>query len=298
MNRIKNVLIIGLGAIGSIYAAKLSQNKALDFRVLLDSSRLDKYKLNGIVFNSKRYDFNYLLDTETGFKADLILIATKSTNFMHAAKMISNFVNDDTVIMSLLNGLSSEKILEGMYGDEKVLYSYYLGHAGMKAGNSIEWDGIGQIYFGEKSGEISEKVRLVSSLFSESGISYAYSEDIISAMWQKLVINIGANQTLAVFKLPYGYFNNREVRQYSIELMQEAIEVAKALQVSGTDKFLQTALDVLDCMTEGTKPSMLQDVECGRETEVDIFAGEICRLGKVFNIDTPKNAQVLQLLSK
>lgn len=297
MKDIKKVLVLGLGAIGSICATKLHEYNPECVEVLLDKSRFDKYKKSGIRFNNKRYDFEYRLDSDILYKADLIIIATKSTSFDKACDMIKNFIHEDTIIMSLLNGISSEEKLIEKYGKEKVLYSFYQGHSSMKVDNKINFDGIGDFYFGEaKNIEHSENVLAVKDLFDKIGLNYKIPEDMISALWQKLIINIGANQPLALVRRPYSAFKtSKYVRNISFDLMSEAVKIAKILEIKGADSFLDYAFDILGTIPDDLKPSMLQDIENGKETEVDIFAGEICKLGKKHNVPTPKNRLVLNI---
>lgn len=297
MKEIKKVLVLGLGAIGSIYATKLYDYSPECVNVLLDKSRVDSYKKKGIIFNKKRYDFEYLLDTDILYKADLIIIATKSPNFNQAVEMIKNFVSENTIIMSLLNGISSEEILIEKYGAEKVLYSYFLGHASMKSGNNIVFDGIGDIFFSEAVSRNSENVLAVKDFFDKVGISYQIPGDMTSSMWQKFVINIGANQPLALVRRPYAAFKtSKYVRNISYDLMSEAVKIAQKLNIKDADKFIDRTFDVLYSMPAEQKPSMLQDIENGNETEIEIFAGEVCRLGKIHGVPTPKNRIVFNIL--
>lgn len=298
MKEIKNVLIIGLGAIGSIYATKLHDFDSGCVRILLDKSRYEKYSRDGIIFNGKKYNFNYVLDTETNFKADLILIATKAADFEKASDMIKNFVGQDTIILSLLNGISSEEILFKKYGKENVLYSYFIGNSSMKSGIEINFDGVGDIIFGEAQNQnYSEKVQIIKNFFHKVNINYKIPEDMLSSLWQKFIINIGANQTSAIIKAPYEAFRKSEyVKTIAYGLMSEAVEIANVLGINNTDKFINNAFELLCNIPPELKSSMLQDIENKKPTEVDIFAGEICRLGEKYNISTPKNELVFNII--
>lgn len=297
MKEIKNVLVLGIGAIGSIYATKLYDFNPNCVKVLLDESRYDRYKSNGIIFNKQRYDFDYLKDTDTNFKADLILIATKATDFQKASDMIKNFIHDETIIMSLLNGISSEDILISKYGKEKILYSYFLGHSSMKSGSEISFDGVGTVFFGEeKNIDYSENVEVVKAFFDNANIDYNIPEDMLSAMWQKFIINVGINQTLSIVNLPYGGFNNQHVRNIAKGLMNEAVEIAKAVGIKDCEKFIENTFKMVDSMPLELKPSMVQDIDNDKLTEVDIFAGEVCRLGKKYDITTSENEMVFNII--
>lgn len=282
---IKNVLICGLGAIGSIYATKI---KNANLKILLDESRIERYQRDGLYFNNQRYDFSYILPSENNFKADLIIIATKSTGFLSAIKGLENFITEKTIILSLLNGIRSEDILKEHYSNTKVLYSYYVGHASMKTQNKVFYDGIGNIVFGEINNEkLSDDVLALKNFFDKEKIDYIIPKDMLSSMWKKFIINLGLNQTTALFQAPYGIFKVEYARKIAQNLMQEGVILAQKVGAKGN--FIEDAFKLIDEMPPEYKTSMEQDVEQGRKTEVDIFAGEVCNLGKKYGISTPYN---------
>ncbi len=298
MNEIKNILIIGLGAIGSVYATQFHDFDSNCVKILLDETRFKKYSENGVIVNGKRYDFNYVLDTQTDYKADLILIATKSPDFERASDMIKNFVKEDTIIMSLLNGISSEEILFKKYGYEKVLYSYFIGCAVMRSGLETSFDRMGTLVFGEaQNKEYSKNVKKVKDLFDKVGIVYQIPEDMLASLWKKFVINIGINQTSAALNAPYSVLQeSKQARKFADDLMLEAVQIADKIGIQDAESFIQAAFDLIDTMPSELKPSMLQDVDHKKETEVDTFAGEVCKLGKKYNVPTPKNELVLDII--
>ena len=117
MNKINNVIICGLGAIGTIYAEKLKG--CTNLKILADEKRIERYKKNPVIFNGKKCDFDFILPDEKNFKADLIIISVKNSGLVDAAASIKNFVDENTIILSLLNGISSEEYLASFYGWEK-----------------------------------------------------------------------------------------------------------------------------------------------------------------------------------
>ena len=103
MKEINNILICGLGAIGGYYAAKIFESK-YTLKVLVDEQRLKKYTEEPRIINNKPYIFDYILPAHNDYKADLIIIATKSDGLKSAIKNIKNFVSENTIILSFLNG--------------------------------------------------------------------------------------------------------------------------------------------------------------------------------------------------
>ena len=139
MKDIKNVLICGIGAVGSIYANKINEYDGNCLKVLVDKKRLENYTKSPKIFNGKPLNFNYILPENNDYKADLIIIATKFDALNDVIKNIKNFVKEDTIIMSLLNGVTSEEIIAQEYGWTHTLLSYFIGHSAMRTGNNITY---------------------------------------------------------------------------------------------------------------------------------------------------------------
>lgn len=151
----KNVIICGLGAVGMTYASKLggkSRGKC-NLKILVNEERLERYLKNKPVLNGVEQDFNYILPDDN-FDADLIIIATKASGLDSAVKMIKNFVSSKTIILSLLNGISSEEVIRSAYPEAKVLKSYFIGHSAVRVGNSVKQDGVGEIVMERDDGLI------------------------------------------------------------------------------------------------------------------------------------------------
>lgn len=296
MNEIKKVLLCGLGAIGTIYADKLQRYNPENFRVLVDELRMEKYLRNPIKFNGKQLDFNYILPPATDFKADLIIIATKFTGLNDAIRNIKNFVKEDTIILSLLNGVTSEDIIAAAYGKEKLLYSYFIGHSSVRSGNSITHDDVNTIVFGAEN-NLSEKVLTVKNFFDKTGINYKIPDDIKRSMWLKFMLNVCANQPTAILRMTFGeMLENKHFMQFAINIMKEVETVAKAEGINNTETMIDETLNHLALMIPDGKTSMLQDVESGRKTEVAMFAGTVIDFGKKHKFPTPYNKILKEMI--
>ncbi len=291
MKDIKNVLICGIGAIGSIYASRLQNYDKEHLRVLVDKERLERYTKSPILFNGHALYFNYVLPSETDFKADLIIIATKFSGLAEARENIKNFVNDDTVILSLLNGVTSEEILAEKYGWDKLLLSYFIGHSAMREGRNIVHDGVSTIVFGSRENSaVSENVSRVKKYFDKTGIDYKIPVDMRYSLWLKFMLNVCANQSTAILRMTFGeMLENDKFMEFAVNIMKEVQLIAKAEGVNNTENMIEKTIEHLHTMIPDGKTSMLQDVEAGRQTEADMFAGTIVKLGKKHGIPTPYN---------
>ncbi len=299
MEEIKKVLICGIGAVGSVYANLISNYDNENLRVLVDKTRYEKYVKNPKIFNGKELVLNYILPEEKEFKADLIIIATKYSGLHDSIKNIKNFVKDDTIILSLLNGVTSEEIIAKEYGWKHLPLAYFIGHSAMRKGNIITHDGTGYIVFGIKdpqNTDINDK-KLLEDFFQKANITYKTPEDIYRSLWLKYMLNVSTNQPSAILKMTFGQMqNNPNFRKFMIDIMQEVIEIAKASGVKNTETMINEALTSFDKMIPDGKTSMLQDVEEGRKTEVEIFASTMVELGKKYNIPTPYNKILKEMI--
>lgn len=283
----KKIIICGLGAVGLTYAAKFKGK--CDLRILVDSDRLERYSNNKPVFNGKTMDFEYILPEKKDFTADLIIIATKAQGFLSAVKNIKNFVGNNTIIISLLNGVSSEEIIASEYPQASVLHSYFIGHSAVRIGNSVTQDGVGEI--------VIEKNPIIIDLFERYEINYSCPNDILYSMWLKYTMNIFSNQTSAILNMTFGELKRNEAFiGFAKKIIAEVCLIAEKRGVNNLDNLERDALNALSKMCDDGKTSMHQDILAGRKTEVDIFAGEIIRLGKKYNIETPYNQVLYDLI--
>ena len=299
MDEIKNVLICGIGAVGSIYAVKIQNSKNHNLKVLVDVERFKKYKSSPLIFNDVEYNFDYVLPEDQNFKADLIIIATKFSGFSRAKEDIKNFLKDDTIILSLLNGVTSENDLAGLYGWKRVLLSYCICHSAVRRGRCVVHDGVSKIVFGanEFFENSKENVLKVKSFFEQCGIDYEIPDDIKRSMWLKFMLNISANPLSAIFRMTFGeMLKNAKFMDMAYKIILEAQQIAIAEGIKNADTMPNEAMQLFNAMIPEGKTSMLQDVEAGRKTEIDLFSGAVVKLGEKYNIPTPYNKFVKEMV--
>lgn len=283
---IKNVIICGLGALGITYAAKLKD--FCNLRILADKNRIKKYKNNTPIFNDKKLYLDYITPVEN-FASDLIIIATKSFGLNSAINYIKNFVTNKTIIISLINGISSEKRILEAYPQAEVVRSFYIGHSAMAEDINGEkrffQDGIGKIVF--------EKNLILEDFFKTNKIDYEVSNNIEYSQWVKLGVNIVLNQLSAIYKSTVGELRKRA--DYEImanNLLEEVKKIAIAEKVDYMENYIKDVFDSANLIADSGKTSMYQDVIQKKKTELNIFSGEIILLGKKYGIETPYNQEI------
>ena len=294
MKTIKNVLICGLGGLGCICASHIQKYKTAQIKVLVDKSRYEKYLNTETYFNDEPFKFDVILPEEKNYKADLIIIATKYDGLDFAIKGIKNFIKSNTIIISLLNGISSEELIAEKYGWNNIILSFYIGHSCIRKGRNIQQDGNYKLILGERNNSTNNnKLKELANFFEESKINYKISEKFIDEYWQKFMINVGLNQLCATTGLELKEIRKdpKLVEQLK-HLMKEVENIAEKQGLYHHKEIYEAAEKFLLKEMENAHPSMLQDIEEKRKTEVEIFAGTVIELGKKFNVKTPENINI------
>lgn len=298
MKKIEKVTIVGLGALGCAYAGKLYDMSPNGLKVLAGGERAKRYKVEGFFINGKRYDFTYVSPEEHGDPADLILVVVKNHQLPQAIVDMKNQVGDNTVILCLSNGITSEEIIGKEYGIDKILYSVSYGLTANRQGNHVHFTSYGNVAFGEKTNLIySEKVQAVKDLFERAGIPYSIPENMLHSLWWKFMFNVGINQCSAVTRGKYRAFQTvDEAKKLLDAAMWEVVRLSEKVGINLTGADIEKWYGVLYTLNPNSRTSMLEDIECGRKTEVDAFAGTVCELGEKYGVSTPVNRTLLNII--
>lgn len=233
-------------------------------------------------------------------RRDLVIVAVKAHQLSRAIEDLRSQVGERTLILSLLNGLSSENELAAAFGRERVPYAMIIGIDAVREANSTEFRLTGGIHFGEARnppGAWSEKVSRIASFFERVGIPYDVPEDMIRTLWYKFMINVAVNQTSAILRADYSVFQSQpNIRRIIETAMREDIALSAATGTGLCEADLAAWEETLSRLAPAGKTSMLQNVEARRKTEVEIFAGAMIELGRRAGVPTPVNALFLDMI--
>ncbi|MFB0918555.1 MAG: ketopantoate reductase family protein [Clostridiaceae bacterium] len=289
--KIKKVGIVGAGALGVMYGHHF--NKVLgkeNFCFIVDAGRKEKYEKEGLLYKGEKEDFTYLSQADAEEPLDLIIYTVKIGSLEAAMENAVPFTGDNTVIMSFMNGISSEEILGDKFGPEKIVYAVVQGMDTIKKGNTVNLLNVGNISLGEKSGEITERITAIQKVLDKVGLAWNMPEDILHHSWSKLMLNTGVNQVLAVKNKDYSFIHtDEESRKLMRDAMIEVQTLAKEEGINIKDSEIDKWFEIIDSLRPDGMPSMVQDVRAGRKTEVALFSGTVKKLGKKHNIPTPVN---------
>lgn len=263
--------VIGTGAIGGYYGAKLAQhNKDVHFLLYSD---YDHVKNNGLTIESCDGNFelknpNIYNDIRQMPKCDVILVALKTTQNEVLKDYLPHITHSKSIVIMIQNGLGVERDLANWLPDLQVCGALAFIAATKIGKGLIKHIDLGRIMIGAYNFERNELLQQVTADFNESGIPAKLSDDLQRARWEKLVWNIAFNgPTVVLNALTDRLMKNELSRKMVYDLMLEVIKGAQATGVA----IEETYADKMMAMTDKMKPyapSMKVDFDHKRAMEV------------------------------
>lgn len=293
MQEFKTVAVLGAGAIGSYLIWGLSEKLGDNLWVVADGERAERLAAKGVNINDKNYKLN-VMSPAAANGVDLLFVTVKYGALEAALDDVAQICDEHTTVVSLMNGVDSEERIAERIGEENVLYSLIKINSARK-GDCVTFNPettVGIIY-GEKDGTLgTERLQAMETLFAGTPLHTKVTDKVLFEIWNKFAMNVSSNQPQAIAGVGAGAYTDSEHMAYLREqLKNEVVAVASA-----------KGIDMSAATGKGTpvKPqarySTLQDLDAGRHTEVDMFAGAMIRMGKETGVPTPFNEVIYHLI--
>ncbi len=296
------IAVIGAGAMGSIFGGLLKEAGEDVTFVDIYKEHMDKVAKDGLSIELPNGESKTIRGIKTATsteglpKMDLIIIFVKSTVTEEAAKEAKALVKEDTLFLTLQNGLGNGEKIAEVVGEEKVLLGVTTCGGTFLGPGKVRFAGKGDTYIGGlKVGE--ERVKPVVEAFNKAGLPTYYRSDVIGLVWDKLFVNVAINPVTAITGLKNGeLLSYEETKALMKGLVYEAVKVAEKRGVKrDPEEVYQHALKVAE-KTAKNISSMLQDIMKKRKTEIETINGKIVEYGKETGVSTPYNEVITYLV--
>ena len=286
-----NVIVLGAGAIGSVYAAKLAANH--DVTVVARGAHVEAINRGGLRMIGRE-----VLTTRARAVTvvdavppdTLVLLTTKVNDNRDAAASIAHLVRDDTIILCVQNGLHGERIVKEVIGRRSVVL-----RAVTQFGAIFREPGVVDLKVsGYTLVEASDRSRAIASLLTASGLDGRVSDDINVDVWRKLIFNCVINPITAIIGTEVGGIADAGLDPLNRVVIDECLRVARADSVEFDIDFLQALKEVFG--PSRNIASMRQDLLKGKPTEIDHMNGAVVELGRRLGIACPVNAALVTII--
>jgi len=315
------ICVVGPGAIGGVVAGVLARKgydiqlvtKYRDLAELISTSGI---KISGHCGNLTQPIPSVARSEELEGIFNYVLIATKAHGMEEAARSMLPYLDKDSMVVSLQNGICEDK-LASIVGEQRTI-GCVVGWGGTmhKPGN-VEMTSGGECVLGNWKREADEKLETLAGIM-EHVIETRISSDILSELYSKMIINSCITSLGVISGLYLGEILAKvKARNIFIEVIREAICVADAMDLQVAPgargkldfyKFLAPGLlsgfkrhltiRVIGMKYHKLKSSSLQSLERGRKTEVEFYNGYIAAKGKEYAVPTPVNNQLTRMVKE
>lgn len=296
------IAILGVGAMGSVYAALLASGGHDVIAVDVWKEHVDAINAKGLRVEGASGDRTVKLKATTNAQdvrdADLVIIATKDDGVSAAAKSALAIAKADAPILTIQNGLGSADRVAAIVGSNRIMIGVVGGFgASMRGPGHAHHNGMEFLRLGEMNGGLTPRLEAVKATWESGGFKVLTFDDIHKMIWEKLICNCTYSGPCAITGLTVAQVQaNPSAWSIAAACASEAFHVARAKGI---------ALDFDDPIAyvwrfgqkiPGARPSMLLDHMAGRPAEVDNINGAIPREGAKLGIATPVNSMIVALL--
>jgi len=294
-----NIVIMGAGAIGSLFGGLLSKKN--NVMLIGRTSHVNAIRKNGLNIEDKT-QLNVRIPAEGSINKvtlspDLLILTVKSFDTRSAINQAMQIIDDDTIILSLQNGLDNIDIIKKVVDSKQIITGTTTHGALFSRPGFIRHTGKGKTVLGELDGKKKGRIKHIVDLFNEVDIETTVSEDIFKEIWVKAIVNSSINPLTTFFQCKNGYLLENPILEKNVEkVCKESTNIAKANGIDlSYQHTIQKTKEVIRSTSENHS-SMLQSFKRGKKTEIDSINGKIVDIGRTHAIDTSMNEILVYLV--
>lgn len=285
------IIVLGAGAIGSLYAAKLADRH--DVTVVGRPAHVDAINRGGLRVVGVEEVTRRLRATTTidAIAADTLIVLTTKVNDSRAAVTpIADLVRGDTIILCVQNGLGSEDVVKDAVANRCLVLRAITQFGAIFRGPGVVDYKVRGYTIVEQSPRSAE----VASLLTACGLDGRLSDRIKVDVWRKLIFNCVINPITSIVATEVGGIADSRLDSLKQLVIDECLAVARCDGVEFDIDFVRTISDVFG--SSRNIASMRQDLLKRKPTEIDFMNGAVVEAGRRFGVACPVNAALVAII--
>lgn len=297
------IAVMGTGGMGGFYGGKLAltgQDVTFIARgAHLAAMQKDGLRLHGpdgefTIEPTKATDNPARLDGKPMQPVDVVLFCVKLYDAEEAANLIRPIVGDDTLVISLMNGVDGPARIAKILGRGHVLGGAAYDSATISGPGIVQYrKGANRLVLGELSGGTHPRTKEFAEAGKAAGFDMQISDNIQQVLWEKFVLLATNAGLTALTRQPVGVvYKDPDLRRLATDMMSEVVAVAEASGVTLSPDIIERSFAVLDTFSPDMYASAYFDLANGKRMEVGSFSGLIAKLGDTHNIPVPHHRTV------
>ena len=295
-----DIAILGAGSLGSVIGGRLAGAGHAVTMINRNPAYVDAVRTAGLVLEEAGRREIVRAAAATGPEglgpADLVIVLVKSADTLPAIRGAAGLIGPETMVLSLQNGMGQEALLAEAVGPRHVIAGKtYVGGV-MIAPGVVRAAAAGKrTIIGECDGPPTPRVTALAAAMTAAGLRTEDVSDIRAVIWDKLLVNVATGALAAVTGLDYGnLYDIPEIEQTALAAVAEAMAVAHAAGVTlDTTAPAEAWRRAAAGLPFGFRTSMLQSLDKGRLTEIDVINGAVVSEGRRLSVPTPVNATLV-----
>ena len=289
------IAVMGAGAVGCYYGGMLGR-AGHDVTLIGRPQHVEAIQRDGLRLDAPGVDAPVRVTATTDASgvrgADLVLFCVKSTATESAGRELLPFLAPQAVVLTLQNGVDNADRLQAVLPDHQVIPTVVYVATEMVGPGHVKHHGRGELVIGP-----SPRSADVAAALRAAGVQIDVSDNVLGALWEKLLMNCVYNALSALSQTPYGrLIDGVEVRGAMRDVMEECLAVAAAAGVR-VGPSMWDAVERIAVTMPTQLSSTAQDMARGRPSEIDHLNGHVVRKGAELGVPTPAN-RVLYALVK
>jgi len=297
---IRRVCVVGAGSIGSLYAGHLAQ--VVDVSVLTrrpeHAAALNRDGLRVTGRSDVHARVHATADPDELEPFDLGIVATKAVGLEEASESLAGRFQGATV-MTTLNGLGAEEVVRKQ-GDWPLVSAVTFMSGTKHSDTEVEYVLDTETWLGPYEDTPYAVVEEIAGLLQASGLEARAFEDLRPAQWSKLIFNATVNSVAALTGLPHdAHFAAEETLADLGHLVHDLVDEGKAVaRAAGIELYEDPWEMNVHATRRGSAhyPSMLEDVEAKRETEIELITGSLVREAERHGVQVPLHTALYRLV--
>lgn len=294
------IVVIGAGAMGSIYGGHLSLNNEV-YIVDTNQNVVDAINANGLLIDedgtTNVYHPKAVSSTEGITDVDLVILFVKSTFSKVALNGNKNIIGENTRLLTLQNGAGHEHILMEFAPKERVIIGTTEDNGAVLGAGHVRRGGEGKTNAGMLVEDSDGFLAKMKESFDSCGFTLRIHDNIQQLIWDKLFTNVSLSAVTGILQVDMGYIAGNEYAwKLTCALIHEAVLTAKAMGLTADEEAITQKVKETSLNNPNGCTSIRADLRDGRKTEVDTISGAVVKAAEELGVDVASHRFVVNMV--
>ncbi|KQL56611.1 MULTISPECIES: ketopantoate reductase family protein [Bacillaceae] len=285
------ILTVGAGGVGGYFGARLAE-KGEDVTFLVREKKKKKLIEQGLRVNSIHGDIqltpSLITSNDKAPPFDLVIFTTKAYHLEQAIQDVRPFIDDQTLILPLLNGVAHYETLDKAFGENVIGGLCFIESAIDSTGAIRQTSQAHRLVYGSRSNRQRDRIEQLQAHLSGTKADFLFSTTIEQEIWHKYLFITVASGITTLFRSSIGpIISSEEGRTFIRRLLTECVTIMKAEEAPLSPTIIADHMRTFESVNDNMKSSMLRDMEQGSTTEAHHLQGYLMERAAIHGIEVP-----------